>query len=121
MKRREYEKKLREWEAEGYDVSELREKWFPIKKAEVKDYRYNRVILALTAIFIVLSSVVVWQAVKPAPIRVPTPAPAPAQTPIQWLNYNWLLIVTPVLVFFAFFVAGQWLRRVAYDVFGKWA
>jgi hypothetical protein len=33
MNRREYEKKLSQWEAEGYDVSELREKWFPAKKS----------------------------------------------------------------------------------------
>ena len=30
MNRREYEGKLREWEDEGYDVSELREKWFDL-------------------------------------------------------------------------------------------
>ncbi|MGB5925603.1 MAG: hypothetical protein WBH01_05860 [Dehalococcoidia bacterium] len=29
MKRGEYHEKLKQWEAEGYDVSEFKQKWFP--------------------------------------------------------------------------------------------
>lgn len=39
---------------------------------------------------------------------------------IQWLNDNWLAITIPVLIFVAFWVAGLWLRRIAYDAFNRW-
>jgi len=39
---------------------------------------------------------------------------------IQWLNDNWLAITIPVLIFVAFWVAGLWLRRIAYDAFNQW-
>lgn len=39
---------------------------------------------------------------------------------IQWLNDNWLVITIPVLIFVTFWVAGLWLRRIAYDAFNQW-
>ena len=39
---------------------------------------------------------------------------------IQWLNDNWLAITIPVLIFVAFWIAGLWLRRIAYDAFNQW-
>ena len=39
---------------------------------------------------------------------------------IQWLNNNWLAITIPVLIVLAFWVAGLWLRRIAYDAFNQW-
>ena len=36
MNTKNYKDKLREWEAEGYDVSELREKWFPVRRRRGK-------------------------------------------------------------------------------------
>lgn len=39
---------------------------------------------------------------------------------VQWLNENWSVVVVPILVFFIFFVAGQWLRKIAYDLLGRW-
>ena len=39
---------------------------------------------------------------------------------IQWLNNNWLAITIPVLILLAFWVAGLWLRRIAYDAFNQW-
>jgi hypothetical protein len=32
MSRKKYYEKLRKWEAEGYNVLELRERWFPAQK-----------------------------------------------------------------------------------------
>lgn len=58
MKRREYEEKLKAWEADGYDVSELREKWFPAKKSHATTW-----LSILTVILIiVIVTIVVWQA-----------------------------------------------------------
>jgi len=39
---------------------------------------------------------------------------------IEWINDNWLAVAIPVLVFVAFWVAGLWLRRIAYDAFNQW-
>jgi len=39
---------------------------------------------------------------------------------IEWINDNWLIVAIPVLVFVAFWVAGLWLRRIAYDAFNQW-
>ena len=33
--------KLNQWENEGYDVSELREKWFPVDRTEVKSHKHR--------------------------------------------------------------------------------
>lgn len=87
MNRKEYEKKLNKWEAEGYDVSELREKWFPAKKSHIV-----RWLLIAIAAFIVVSVGLTWQvwpasplatftAPPPAPEPAPTPAPEPAPAP----------------------------------------
>lgn len=40
---------------------------------------------------------------------------------IGWLNSNWLAIISPILIFAAFWVGGLWVRRVAYDTFRRWA
>ena len=64
MNRKEYERKLKQWEAEGYDVSELREKWFPTKKA--KGRSHIRMWLAIvTAVFIIVAGIAVWMASQP--------------------------------------------------------
>jgi serine protease Do len=39
---------------------------------------------------------------------------------IEWINDNWLAIAIPVLIFVVFWVAGLWLRRIAYDAFNQW-
>lgn len=38
-----------------------------------------------------------------------------------WLTQNWQHIVIPLLVFLATYVAGLWVRRVAYRAFNRWA
>jgi len=84
MKRKDYYDKLKEWEAEGYDVSELRQKWFPARRG--KGGSRARIWLpVIAAVFIVVAGIVVWQATQPAPttvpaVRLPSPAPTPAQT-----------------------------------------
>ena len=83
MKRKEYEEKLRAWEAEGYDVSELREKWFPLKG---RKSRIGIWLSLVVVIFIAVAGVVVWQAMQPAPpsvpaVRIPSPAPTTSPTP----------------------------------------
>jgi len=39
---------------------------------------------------------------------------------IEWINDNWLAVAIPAVVFVAFWVAGLWLRRIAYDAFNQW-
>lgn len=39
---------------------------------------------------------------------------------IEWINDNWLAVAIPALVFVVFWVAGLWLRRIAYDAFNQW-
>jgi len=39
---------------------------------------------------------------------------------IEWINDNWLAITIPVLTFVAFWVAGLWLRRIAFDALNQW-
>jgi len=39
---------------------------------------------------------------------------------IEWINDNWLAVVIPLIVFLAFWVAGLWLRRIAFDAFNQW-
>ena len=82
MNHREYERTLNKWEAEGYDVSELRQKWF--SAARVKDRRHvGKWVIILVAVFIVVLGVAIWQASQPSPhvAPAPSPAPAPAQVP----------------------------------------
>ncbi len=79
MNRKEYERKLREWEAQGYDVSELREKWFPTRKSHVV-----RWLSIVVAILLIVAVVAVWQAAQtpaPTPATEPTPVPAPEPVP----------------------------------------
>ncbi len=74
MNTKEYERKLKAWEAEGYDVSELREKWFPVKKRHLARWLSIGV-----TICIVIAAVIIWQAAQtPPPTPTPAPAPAPA-------------------------------------------
>ena len=40
---------------------------------------------------------------------------------VQWPIDNWVLVVTPFLVFLASAIVGLWLRRVAYNAFERWA
>ncbi len=40
---------------------------------------------------------------------------------IEWLNNNWFVVISPMLVFAAFWVGGLWIRRVAYNAFRRWA
>ncbi len=65
MNRKEYYDKLRKWEAEGYDVSELRQKWFPPKRrrggSQVKIWFSGFVV-----VFIVVAGIVIWQAMQPS-------------------------------------------------------
>lgn len=92
MNRKEYSGKLRRWEAEGYDVSELREKWFPAKKVKGGSHIVTWLTVIGVAVFIVVTGVVVWQASQPpaphptpplvpAPITAPQTTTAPASTP----------------------------------------
>jgi len=39
---------------------------------------------------------------------------------VQWINDNWLAVAIPLLIFLAFWVAGLWLRRIAFDAFNQW-
>jgi len=112
MSREDYERKLREWEAQGYDVSELRQKWFPAKKAKGKSHKYRWLAIALS-ITIVAVGIVIWQpwsgapeatpapaAPAPAPTAkptaVPAPAPAPTQTPTPApVNYSLTTLLNP--------------------------
>ncbi len=69
MNHREYERTLNKWEAEGYDVSELRQKWF--SAARVKDRRHvGKWVIILVAVFIVVLGVAIWQASQPAPTYI---------------------------------------------------
>ena len=89
MNTKEYEKKLKEWEAEGYDVSELREKWFPSRRGRGGS-RAGIWMSVVVAVFVVVVGVAIWQvsqppapapAPAPAPVPAPAPSPAPAPTP----------------------------------------
>ena len=90
MNRKEYYDKLRKWEAEGYDVSELRQKWFPAIRGRGGSH-LRMWVSVVAAVFIIVAGVFVWQEVQnqPAPIPAPTPAPAPAPAP---------MITAPMLV-----------------------
>jgi len=76
MKRKEYEAKLAKWEAEGYQVSELRERRFPVKSHK------GGWLATAGVVIVVVAVVVVWQA-WPAPTPVTTPTPVPAPVPTQ--------------------------------------
>jgi len=39
---------------------------------------------------------------------------------IEWLNNSWFAVISPILIFAAFWVGGLWVRRVAYDTFRRW-
>ncbi len=39
---------------------------------------------------------------------------------LDWLKQNWLLIVVPLLVFFATYIVGLWARRTAFRAFERW-
>jgi len=39
---------------------------------------------------------------------------------IEWINDNWLAVAIPLIVFFAFWIAGLWLKRIAFDAFNQW-
>ena len=39
---------------------------------------------------------------------------------VEWINDNWLAVAIPVLILLAFWAAGLWLRRIAYDAFNQW-
>ena len=57
MKWRNYYEKLRRWEAEGYDVSDLRQKWFPRGVGS-----RTRVVLSLIAAsLVVVGGILMWQ------------------------------------------------------------
>jgi peptide/nickel transport system substrate-binding protein len=77
----DYERKLREWEAEGYDVSELREKWFPAKKAKGGGHKGRWFITILAIIFVAAGGIFVWQALpkgnSPQPTKLTETVPAP--------------------------------------------
>ena len=77
MKHREYEKKLAVWEAEGYDVSELRQKWFPAIRAKGRSPIVMWSVI-VTAVFVVVAGTGIWMASQSA---APRPAPAPAPVP----------------------------------------
>jgi small-conductance mechanosensitive channel len=40
---------------------------------------------------------------------------------LDWLRYNWLDIVVPLLVFLAVYICALWLRRIAYRAFERWS
>ena len=40
---------------------------------------------------------------------------------LDWLRYNWLDIVVPLLVFLAVYICALWLRRIAYRAFDRWS
>ena len=63
MRRREYERKLKQWEAEGYKVSGLREKfekWRAAQETRVGGKRFKWASIA-SVVFIVVVAVVVDQ------------------------------------------------------------
>ena len=39
---------------------------------------------------------------------------------LDWLAESWLSVVVPLLVFLAAYVVGLWVRRAAYNAFGRW-
>lgn len=73
MNRNDYKKKLGDWEAEGYDVSELREKWFPSRRGRGRSH-LGTWLAIVTAVFIVVAGVIIWQVIQPYSL-----APAPAE------------------------------------------
>ncbi len=60
MKHGEYEKKLAQWEAEGYDVSEFRQKWFPRSARPANRMSWRMPAILLSTIFLV-TTLVIWQ------------------------------------------------------------
>ena len=40
---------------------------------------------------------------------------------LDWLRYNWLDVVVPLLVFLAVYICALWLRRIAYRAFARWS
>ena len=79
MKRSEYERKLEKWEAEGYDVSELREKWFPKAKVRRRWLAVTLAIIILVGGLVELNLHIIWpvSAPTPTPELAPIPAPSP--------------------------------------------
>ncbi len=70
MNRKDFYDKLRKWEAEGYDVSDVREKWFPPKKKK-NGSRIITWLPVLVVIFIIVAGIVIWQAMQPSPYNIP--------------------------------------------------
>jgi len=60
MKWREYYEKLRQWEAEGYDVSELKQKWFPENRRGGRSLARIALSLVVVAITMV-GGLLIWQ------------------------------------------------------------
>ena len=89
MDRREYEEKLKKWEAEGYDVSELRKRWFPAKIEKARSggrgwlFGFTLVAVAVIAVFVGIQLGKTGQTEKPV-TSTATPKPVaitPATTP----------------------------------------
>ena len=85
MRRREYERKLEQWEAEGYKVSGLREKfekWRAAQETRVGSKRYKWASIAAVALILVVA-VVVWQGwLKAAPELEPATTPTTPTVPV---------------------------------------
>jgi hypothetical protein len=60
MNRKDYFDKMRKWETEGYDVSSLKEKWFPRKGKGSTVW-----VLGIVVVFISVAGIVIWQLSKP--------------------------------------------------------
>jgi hypothetical protein len=78
VNRKEYRDKLKKWEAEGYNVSELRQKWFPAKSV-IGSNRFSLWISVIAAVFVIVVGIVVWQTSQPTPAPAPVSAPSPSQ------------------------------------------
>lgn len=100
MKRQEYEKKLAKWESEGYEVSELREKWFPAKSKKSSSGGKWLAIVAVIVVVIVIGVVVTgWQLSKtPAPAPKPTPVPATPQKLSSYILSGGPSAAAPIVV-----------------------
>ena len=81
MNRKNYYDKLRKWEAEGYDVSELREKWFPARRGRGGSHMgkgfpwWGSIVIVLVVVGIALG---IWTGVAGHFPPWDKPAPAPA-------------------------------------------
>jgi hypothetical protein len=107
MNRKEHENKLAKWEAEGYDVSELRRKWFPARRAGTKEYKANWLAIIIP-IVIVITALTVWQAWPEPTIPASTTEPATAPEPVPALE------PAPVIIWEKTF--GGTLLDMAYSV-----